>query len=275
MYFFQKNKFKILLIAVTVIFVICIITGFSVRKKKPSAVSDALGGVASAAQGGVSGISDSISGFFDYLRNMKNYEKENEKLLERIATLEDKIRKTDDLREENERLRKMLELKKNENNYTTIAADVIAYEMDNFSKSYTINKGIKDGITQNSAVITPYGLVGYVSEAGRSWSKILPIVDSRLSVSGTIPRVSNTAIVQGDMSLMEDGLCKMTYVSKESGIEIGDYIETSGAGGIIPAGIYIGKVTEIRNDVTGVSQEAIIKPGVEFSDLSEVLVIKN
>ena len=57
--------------------------------------------------------------------------------------------------------------------------------------------------------------------------------------------------------------------------EIGDYIETSGAGGIIPAGIYIGKVTEVRSDVTGVSQEAIIKPGVDFSDLKEVMVILN
>lgn len=275
MYFFQKNKFKILLIATTVILVVCIIAGFSARKKKASAVSDALGGAASAAQGGVTGVSDSISGFFDYLRNMKGYEKQNQKLLERIATLEDRIRKTDDLKEENERLRKMLELKQNEESHETIAADVVAYEMDNFSKSYTINKGIKDGITQDSAVITPHGLVGYISEAGRSWAKICPIVDTRVSVSAAVPRVSNTAIVQGDMSLMEDGLCKMTYVSKESGIEIGDYIETSGAGGIIPSGIYIGKITEIRNDVTGVSQEAIIKPGVDFSDLSEVLVIRN
>ena len=67
----------------------------------------------------------------------------------------------------------------------------------------------------------------------------------------------------------------MTYVSKETGLEVGDYIETSGSGGIIPAGIYIGKVHEIKDDVTGVSQEAIIKPGVDFSDIDEVLVIKN
>lgn len=67
----------------------------------------------------------------------------------------------------------------------------------------------------------------------------------------------------------------MTYVSKESGIEIGDFIETSGSGGIIPSGIYIGKVTEIKDDVTGVSQEAVIKPGVDFSDIDEVMIIKN
>lgn len=273
MYFFQKNKFKIMLIAATVIIVVCIIAGNGTNGRKASFLSDSLGTTASAAQEGVTEVSDSVGGFFDYLKNMKAYEKENKKLRERIASLEDSLRKTDDLRKENERLRKMLELKEKEKEHNTVAADVIAFEMDNFSRSYTINKGLKDGITQNSAVITPYGLVGYLSEVGRTWAKICPVIDTKVSVSATAVRISNTAIVQGDMSLMQDGLCKMTYVSKDSGIEIGDYIETSGAGGIIPAGIYIGKVTEIRSDVTGVSQEAVIKPGVDFSNISEVMVI--
>lgn len=275
MYFFQKNKFKILLAVVTVVLVVCIIVGVTAKKKTTSTAEGALGNATSGAQSGVTSVSNSISGFFGYLTNMKGYEKENEKLRERIASLEDDLRKTENLKEENDRLRKMLELKSKDENYKSVVADVVAFEMDNFSKSYTINKGIKDGITQNCAVITPFGLVGYVSDAGRNWARISPIVDAKVSVSATIMRVSNTAIVQGDMSLMEDGLCKMTYVSKETGIEIGDYIETSGAGGIIPAGIYIGKVTEVKTDVTGVSQEAIIQPGVDFSNLKEVMVILN
>lgn len=273
MYFFEKNKFKILLIAATIIFVVCIIVSTSFVRKKANAVENAVMTAAAPAQKGVSASSNSVSGFFNYLKNMKGYEKENEKLREKIARLEDDLRKTENLKEENERLRKMLDLKKTKKDFTTVNADVVAFQMDNFSKSYTINKGVSDGITKNSTVITPYGLVGYVSEVGRNWAHISPIVDTKVSVSADIVRVSNTAIVQGDMSLMADGLCKMSYVSKDAGVEVGDYIETSGAGGFIPQGIYIGKVTEIRNDVTGVSQEAIIKPGVDFSDLNEVMII--
>ncbi len=275
MYFFQKNKFKIILIAATAIFVVCIIVGATLKTKRAGTAKDALGTVASPAQSGVTKVSGSVDGFFDYLINMKEYKKENEKLRERIASLEDDLRKTENLKEENDRLRKILDLKSKQQEYKSVVADIVAFEMDNFSKSYTINKGMKDGITQNCAVITPFGLVGYVSDVGRTWATVLPIVDSRVSVSASVIRVSNTAIVQGDMRLMEEGLCKMTYVSKDSGIEIGDYIETSGAGGIIPAGVYIGKVTELRNDVTGVSQEAVIKPGVDFSGLKEVMVILN
>ncbi len=274
MYFFQKNKFKILLIAATLIFVICIIVGTSLSKRRANAVEDVAGSIFTPVQSGVSGAANSVRGFFNYLKNMKGYEKENEKLREKIAALEDEIRKTENLKTENERLRKMLDLKENEKNFKTVSADVVSYQMDNFSKSYTINKGLKDGITQNCAVITPYGLVGYVSRVGRNWAHISPIIDTKVSVSANIVRVANTAIIQGDMSLMAEGLCKMSYVAKDSGVEVGDYIETSGAGGIIPEGIYIGKVTEIRDDVTGVSREAIIKPGVDFSDLNEVMVIK-
>lgn len=275
MYFFQKNKYKIMLIAATVLLVVLIIVGSVVNRKKAGGVSNAVGTVLSPAQNLLADAGNSVSGFFKYLTNMNRYEKENKALRERIATLEDELRKTDDLKAENERLRKMLDLRENEKEYATVAADIIAFEMDNLSKSYTINKGIKDGITQNCAVITPYGLVGYVSEVGRNWAKISPIVDSKVSVSASVMRVSNMAIVQGDMTLMEDGLCKMTYVAKDSGIEIGDHVETSGAGGIIPAGIYIGKVSEIKDDLTGVSKEVIIKPGVDFSNLNEVMVIKN
>ena len=275
MYFFQKNKYKIMLIGTTIILVVLIIVGATVNRKKAGGASNVMGTVLSPAQGLLAGAGNSVSGFFEYLTNMNRYEKENKALRERIATLEDQLRKTDELKAENERLRKMLELNENEKEYETVAADVIAYDMDNLSKTYTINKGIKDGITQNCAVITPYGLVGYISEVGRNWAKVSPIVDSRVSVSASVQRVSKTAIVQGDMNLMENGLCKMTYVTKESGIEIGDHVETSGAGGLIPAGIYIGKVSEIKDDVTGISKEAIIKPGVDFSDLNEVMVIKN
>lgn len=275
MYFFQKNKFKIMLLAATVILVVAIAAGAASDDRKAGFAADAVNGVISPLQGCFTSVSGSVEGFFNYLKNMKGYERENEKLRERVAALEDEIRKNESLKAENERLRDMLELKQNEKDYDTVAADVVAFNADNFSRSYTINKGLKDGITENCAVITAYGLVGYVSEVGRSWAKVSAITDADVYVSASIVRVGNTAIVQGDFSLMEKGLCKMTYVSKDSGLETGDFIETSGSGGIIPAGIYIGKVSEIKDDVTGVSQEAVIKPGVDFSDVNEVLVIRN
>ncbi len=272
MYFFHKNKLKIMLISATVILAVFIITGISFEHNGLLG-KEVLGAASKPVQTAVTKGSNSVSGFFGYLTSMKGYEKENEKLRERIAALEEELRKTDNLKEENERLRKMLELQTGDREYKTVNADIIAFSMDNLSKTYTVNKGMKHGITKNCAVMTPYGLVGYVSEVGRGWAKICPVIDTGVSVSATVPRIANTAIVGGDMNLIKEGLCKMTYVSKDAGIEIGDYIETSGAGGIIPAGIYIGKVTEVRNDVTGVSQEAIIKPGVDFSNLKEVMII--
>ena len=65
----------------------------------------------------------------------------------------------------------------------------------------------------------------------------------------------------------------MLYISKDSNVEEGDYVVTSGNGGIYPQGIYIGKIISLGDDTSGMSQQAVIEPGVDFDNLSEVLVI--
>ena len=66
----------------------------------------------------------------------------------------------------------------------------------------------------------------------------------------------------------------MKYLSKDINAETGDYAVTAGNGGIYPEGLYIGRIVDLHDDVSGLSQEAVIEPGVNFIDLSEVMIIK-
>ena len=72
-----------------------------------------------------------------------------------------------------------------------------------------------------------------------------------------------------------NGLCKMTYIPKDSTITIGDTIKTSGLGGVYPKGINVGKITVIHPENKGVSQYAEVEPCVDFNKLYEVFVITN
>ena len=58
-------------------------------------------------------------------------------------------------------------------------------------------------------------------------------------------------------------------------INVGDKIVTSGLGGIYPKGLFVGKVMEIRPDVHGISQYAVISPEINIDDLKAVCVVKN
>ena len=137
-----------------------------------------------------------------------------------------------------------------------------------------MGRGNIDGITKDCTVITVDGLVGHISEVGRNWAKVVTIIDSSSSVGSTVTRLNVNTVINGDITLTAEGKCLMNYITKDTNLEIGDYAVTSGMGGIYPEGLYIGKVTELSDDPSGLSRTAIIDPGVDFYHLSEVMVIK-
>ena len=65
----------------------------------------------------------------------------------------------------------------------------------------------------------------------------------------------------------------MSFMSKNASVIVGDMLETSGLGGVYPAGMMVGKVREISSDNSGSMQYAVVEPAVDFNDLREVLVI--
>ena len=90
-----------------------------------------------------------------------------------------------------------------------------------------------------------------------------------------VSRTDDLATVDGDIDLLESGLCKMTYIAKGSNLTVGDLVETSGLGGTYPKGISVGKIKEIHLETQGISQYAVIEPSVDFSRIYEVFVITN
>ena len=273
MYFFTKNKFKIIIAAVTLVLIL-IMAVSSVGGGKIPIVSNAVSFVVSPIQRAFGNVYSGVAGFFSIIGSNKNYARENEELRKTVASLENEVRRNDSLISENNRLRQLLELSEKNDKYDYIAADIIAADMTNWSKTFTANKGLVDGVTKNCTVVTPEGLVGYVYEVGRNWSKIVTIIDSSVSVSAKITRLNVNAVVSGDMTLQNEERCAMKYLSKDINAETGDYAVTAGNGGIYPEGLYIGRIVDLHDDVSGLSQEAVIEPGVNFIDLSEVMIIK-
>ena len=273
MYFFQRNKFKLIIAAVTVA-LIFILASSSVGVGKIPVISDAVSFITTPVQKLVNGITSGFGGFFSVIGSNKNYIRENEELRRQISSLEDTMRQNDALVDENNRLRRLLELNEKETAFDYVVADVVATDITNWSYTFTVDKGLVDGVTKNCAVVSTDGLVGYVYEAGRTWAKVVTILDSSVSVGAKITRLNVNAVVSGDIAQARNSKCVMSYITKDTNIELGDYAVTSGNGGIYPEGLYIGKIVEFTDDFSGLSQAAVIEPGTDFYDLSEVMIIK-
>lgn len=217
---------------------------------------------------------ESVTGWFGYWGRVKQVDQQNQQLLARIDELEQQNRDFEQFKKENESLRSLLELKDDFEGITSTGAQVIAKDAGNWFQLFTVNKGTSSGIEKNYPVVNSKGLIGRTSEAGASWAKVTSLIDPGHSVSGVVARTGDMVQVDGDLTLMKSGLCKMTIITENSEVIIGDTIETSGIGGVYPKGIMIGTVIEFRNNESGTGSYAVIQPAVDFQRISEVLILK-
>ncbi len=200
---------------------------------------------------------------------------ENEKLRKQINELKKYKRDYLEYQQENINLRRMLNLKQRSLEFELEAAEVIGREPSNWFNVILIDKGEKDGIKKDMAVMVDEGLVGYIIEAGSGYSKVLLITDDRSSVSAIIQRSRDNGIVKGSIDTVPQGCVKMVFLPYDSNIIKGDVVISSGLGGIFPKGIVIGEVVEAQKESHELTQYAIIKPAVDFQKLERVFVVKN
>ena len=173
------------------------------------------------------------------------------------------------LRDENQRLRHLLALQERLP-LATMSAEVIAREWGGWVRSLTVNRGRGDNVTRLTAVIAPAGLIGRVVEVRRGASIIQVLTDPASTVGAHVVRTRTAGIVEGDPR----GTMRLKYLARGGGgIQVGDLIVTSGAGGVFPRGIPIGRVHAIDDRGAALFHYAALTPVVDFARVDEVLLL--
>ena len=88
-----------------------------------------------------------------------------------------------------------------------------------------------------------------------------------------ITRTRETAIAEGNYDLMAEGALRLSYLTENSTVVIGDTVETSGRGGLFPKGVMIGTVESVLPEENGISYYAVIKPFVDVETVSSVSIV--
>lgn len=140
----------------------------------------------------------------------------------------------------------------------------------------TLSKGTSSDVAIGDCVVNEEGyLVGVITDAGLTWSTVTTILDTDSQLGAKVFRTGEVTVAMGDLSLMQQGRLKLSYLSDESGLVNGDLLLTSGLGGYYPSGLSIGSVEEVRTDDNGLTKYAVIAPLVDMNQLTEVFVITN
>ncbi len=268
---FFKSKFFIiaLLFALALVIVSSVLSFMGVG----FFVKDAIGVIASPISAVIDTISDAFDGFTMYFREYDNLKAENRILRDKLAELEGQIYEAELYKEENEWLYNYLELKREHTDYSLLSASVIRREAGNYMTVITLDKGTAHGVEVNMPVITNEGIVGYVSEVGLNFSKVLTIIETATSIGAYIERTGELGLVEGVYELNGSGYCRISYLPTNADIKVGDKIVSSGVGSIYPRGLIIGVVSEIVPDEFSRNLTAVVKPSAALNNISDVMIL--
>lgn len=275
----MKNLFRIkaTLIIIVVIVVLSVLIGvINASKIKVTFIENSINAIITPVQKLIIGGKKNIDNFFGYFSDVDAIRNENEKLKKENAKLEGHLKTAQKAEKENETLRNMLGLKKNMTELNLASAQIISRDPSNWFSTVTIDKGAADGVLVDQAVISSNkALVGRVFEVGSNWSKVITIMDPECSVGALIERSGEYGVTEGDAKLESEGKCKLSYISKNSDVLVGDTLVTAGLGGIFPKGIPIGNIQSVQTDVQGISQYAVVVPTCDFDKLEYVFIVKD
>ena len=269
--FFTKNGILLLTSITVLAVVLCIISAAS---SGTGFVHNALGVIASPFRAAGSAVSGWVGGISDHFTSLEELQEENQQLRREVAELERQLRQAKEDSEENARLRALLDLRQQRQDFVFETALVVGQNSSNWASSLTLNKGTSCGVAIGDCVVNEEGfLVGVITEAGLTWSTVTTIVDTASQLGALVFRTGEVTVAQGDLALMNSGLLKLSYLEDESSLMNGDLVVTSGLGGYYPSDLVIGSVQEIRTDDTGLTKYAILAPQVDLSQLRQAFVI--
>lgn len=218
----------------------------------------------SSVSASVHGVSSVLSSAGDINRRNERLSEENVRLLAENAGLVF-------LRGENEALRRDagLEIRKK---FDLLATEVIVSGGEAQRGSVVIDRGSAHGVKVGMPAIVGDGLlVGVVDEVYPASATVAFVTNSKTAIGGMTAEDGSKGIVRGDRGL---GVL-YGMVLQSDALHEGDRVVTSGAGGAIPSGLYVGSVGAIRDSGDRLFREASVVSPIDFDALRFLFLIRD
>ncbi len=208
--------------------------------------------------------------YYEVITDAKGVLLERETLLEENAALRAENRALISIKEENNRLRVLLELKENNAYQNTVACEILARGSD-AHENFVIDKGMNHGIMAGDAVVFRRALVGKVVAVSKKRAVVCPVTQKGSSISARSLREQKLFIAEGED---EKNTLTLSFFEEGTKLKEGDTVETSGMGGVFPEGLLLGTVKKTEKGKAGKENLTKLETAVEITQLHEVLVYR-
>ncbi|GED92689.1 rod shape-determining protein MreC [Lentilactobacillus buchneri subsp. silagei] len=268
-----------------VIVVICLIVSFglmslsvAIRDKRstPPLVQQFGNDIVGFADRIVTAPMNGIHHGFVSTKNLLNTYQENQRLKSKVDQLTQTQVKDQVLSRENKQLKRQLNVGSTLTGYEKINAAVITRTPSSWASQVIINKGQASGIKKDMPVIAGPGLIGTVAEVNKTNSKVVLISNTAENSNRFAIQVlgDNSKVVNGIITSYDSAANRiiMGNITSNAKLSVGNRVTTSGLGGVIPKGIYVGTVSKVTQDDYGLAKKVYIKPAANLNDIEVVSV---
>jgi rod shape-determining protein MreC len=208
-----------------------------------------------------------IGGLWSGYIGLRNARTENARLQKELDDLRMRNRELESQAAEGQRLASLLNFRTAHPEASMLAAEVIGASADPTSHTLFINRGERDHVRRNLAVITPEGIVGKIVEVFPTSSQVLLINDRDSGVGALFAGTRTHGVVKGS----GDPNPRMDYIVNDEKVQVGDKILTSGEDHIFPKDLPVGKVESAK--ASAPFQVISIAPAARLDRLEDVLIL--
>lgn len=270
-HFFKSVGFKIL--GVVALILVGLMIYAATSGGLSTFVASGAGVIVTPLQSAVTSVSDAVGGFFGGFGNARALERQVAELQAENRALREKLVDYDEIKLQNDWYSQILSLHEEHPDYTFADGKVISMDASDPFCNFSINVGTVSGVKAGDPVVTADGLVGIIEETGLTYSKVRTILDPALKASVSVSRTDESGYTGGSLTLAEQGLLRLNSLERTSSAVSGDFVITSGLGGVFPSGLLVGRITEVSADSDGMTLYGLVEPFVDVSSLKRVMVI--
>ena len=223
-------------------------------------------------QSPVTTVSNSVTGYFASIANLRSAQDENDALKQRIQELEVELKAKEDLTAENARLSQLLELKE-KSKYKVLNARIIGRDPSVWFDSSIIDRGSLDGVKINMPVVTNGGVVGRVTAVGPLTSQVDLLTRDKSGVGAVVGEVSGSNALGVVVGSSKRDVLEMRYVAGSVEVQVGQSVYTTGQDGIYPAGLKVGEIVQVESGSATTPHKITIRPTAGIDRAQEVGVL--
>jgi len=204
-----------------------------------------------------------------WIRTMTLIEEEASLLREKNLQLSFQLESMRYLFDENIRLKELLNFKR-ESNLKIFPARVINMGASpHLSSSISIDIGSESEVSINDPIMTPNGIIGKTVIVGRNKSIVQLINDATFRLSVRIKPSGSTGILRW----LDKDLYLINEVQKNSNVEVGNHVVSSGFSDIFPNDLPVGKVVKITEERGSFQKSVIVKINENIGSIMNVFVV--